>query len=100
MSIFRFEIENLQEILLSNGYYNKFIDKCIYNLKLSKIVSKVPNPLRNYFSFKYIFPEPPKLPERFSQIYNFTCGRCNVSDTGKIFRYMKVRVLEQQGMSP
>ena len=29
MSKFRFEIEKLKEILLSNGYSIKFIDKCI-----------------------------------------------------------------------
>ena len=29
MSKFHFEIEKLMEILLSNGYSNKFIDKCI-----------------------------------------------------------------------
>ena len=29
MSKFHFEIEKLKEILLSNGYSNKFIDKCI-----------------------------------------------------------------------
>ena len=29
MSKFHFEIEKLNEILLSNGYSNKFIDKCI-----------------------------------------------------------------------
>ena len=29
MSKLRFEIEKLKEILLSNGYSNKFINKCI-----------------------------------------------------------------------
>ena len=29
MSKFHFEIEKLKEILLFNGYSNKFIDKCI-----------------------------------------------------------------------
>ena len=29
MSKFHFGIEKLKEILLSNGYFNKFIDKCI-----------------------------------------------------------------------
>ena len=29
MSKFQFEIEKLKEILLSNGYSNNFIDKCI-----------------------------------------------------------------------
>ena len=36
MSKFHFEIEKLNEILLSNGYPNKFIDKCI-----SKFMNKL-----------------------------------------------------------
>ena len=36
MSKFHFEIEKLKEILLSNGYSNKFIDKCI-----SKFMNKL-----------------------------------------------------------
>ena len=36
MSKFHFEIEKLKEILLSNGYSNKFIDKCI-----SKVMNKL-----------------------------------------------------------
>ena len=36
MSKFHFEIEKLKEILLSNGYSGKFIDKCI-----SKFMNKI-----------------------------------------------------------
>ena len=36
MSKFHFEIENLNKILLSNGYSNTFIDKC-----LSKFMDKL-----------------------------------------------------------
>ena len=143
MSKFHFEIEKLKEILLSNGYSNNFIDKCISKFmnklyikkpvmltvpkkqlylvlpfmgKMSalvksglarslhkrlpfctvKIVFKTSNRLKNYFSFKDVVPEP----LRFCQIYNFTCGSCNASYIGKIFRHMKVRVSEHQGVSP
>ena len=143
MSKFHFEIEKLKEILLFNGYSNKFIDKCIskfmnklyikkpvmltvpkkqlylvlpYMGKMSalvksglarslhkrlpfckvKIAFKTSNRLKNYFSFKDVVPEP----LRSCQIYNFTCGSCNTSYIGKTFRQLKVRVLENQGVSP
>ena len=142
MSKFHFEIEKLKEILLSNGYSNNFIDKCISKFmnklyikepviltvprkqlylvlpfmgKMSalvksglarslhkrlpfckvKIVFKTSNRLKIYFSFKDVVPEP----LRSCQIYNCTCGSCNASYIGKIFRHMKVRVSEQQGLS-
>ena len=41
MSKFHFEIEKLQEILLSNGYSNKFIDKCISKF-MNKLYIKKP----------------------------------------------------------
>ena len=136
MSKFHFEIEKLKEILLSNGYSNKFIDKCISKfmnkLYIKKpvmltvpkkqlylmsalvksglarslhkrlpfckvrVVFKTSNRLRNYFSFKDVVPEP----LRSCRIYNFTCGSCNASYTGKTFTHMKVRVSEHQGVSP
>ena len=143
MSKFHFEIEKLNETLLSNEYYNKFIYKCILKFmnklyiknsvmltvpekqlylllpfmgKMSalvksglarslhkrlpfckvRVVFKTSNRLRNYFSFKDVVPEP----LRSCQIYNFTCGSCNASYTGKTFRHMKVRVSEHQGVSP
>ena len=136
-------LERVKEILFSNGYSNKFIDKCIskfmnklyikkpvmltvpkkqlylvlpYMGKMSalvksgparslnkrlpfcnvRIIFKTSNRLRNYFSFKDVVSEP----LRSCQIYNFTCGNCNASHTGKIFRHMKVRVSEHQGVSP
>ena len=61
-----------------------------------RVVFKTSNRLRNYFSFKDVVPEP----LRSCQIYNFTCGSCNASYTGKTFRHMKVRVSEHQGVSP
>ena len=138
MSKFHFEIEEiLKEILLSNGYSNKFIDKCIFKFmnklyinkpvmltvpkkqlylvlpfmgKMSALVKsglarslhkrlpfckvKIPfktsNLLKSYFSFKDVLPEP----LRSCQIYNFTCGSCNVSYICKTFRHSKVRVWE------
>ena len=50
-----------------------------------RIVFKTSNRLRNYFSFKDVVPEP----LRSCQIYNFTCGSCNASYTGKTFRNIK-----------
>ena len=41
MSKFHFEIEKLKEILLSNGYFNKFIDKCISKF-MNKLYIKKP----------------------------------------------------------
>ena len=61
-----------------------------------KIVFKISNRLKNYFSFKYVVPEP----LRSCQIYNFMCGSYNASCIGKTFRHMKVRVSECQGVSP
>ena len=41
MSKFHFEIEKLKKILLSNGYFNNFIDKCISNF-MNKLYIKQP----------------------------------------------------------
>ena len=41
MSKFHFEIEKLKEILLSNGYSNKFINKCISKF-MNKLYIKKP----------------------------------------------------------
>ena len=41
MSKFHFEIEKLKEILLSSGYSNKFIDKCISKF-MNKLCIKKP----------------------------------------------------------
>ena len=60
-----------------------------------EIAFKTSNRLKNYFSFKDFVSEPLCS----CQIYNFTCGSCNASYIGKIFMYMKVRVLEHQGVS-
>ena len=61
-----------------------------------RVVFNTSNRLRNYFSVKDVVPEP----LRSCQIYNFTCGSCNASYTGKTFRDMKVSVSEHQGVSP
>ena len=61
-----------------------------------KIAFKTSNRLKNYFSFKDVVPEP----LRYCQIYNFTCGSCNASYSGKNFRHVKVRVSEHEGVSP
>ena len=60
------------------------------------IVYKTSKGLKNYFSFKDIVPKP----LRSCQIYNFRCGSCNASYTGKAFRHMKFRVSKHQGVSP
>ena len=44
MSKFHFEIEKLKEILLFNGYSNKFIDKCI-SIFMNKLYIKKSNML-------------------------------------------------------
>ena len=62
----------------------------------AKIAFKTSNRLKNYFSFKDVVPEP----LRYCQIYNFTCGSCNASYSGKNFRHVKVRVSEHEGVSP
>ena len=41
MSKFHFEIENLNEILLSNGYSNTFIDECLFKF-MNKLYVKKP----------------------------------------------------------
>ena len=67
-------------------------------LSFSKVKSflKISNRLKNYFSFKYVVPEP----LRSCQIYNFMCGSYNASCIGNTFRHMKVRVSECQEVSP
>ena len=40
MSKFHFEIEKFKEILLSNGYSNKFIDKCIWKFMNELYIKK------------------------------------------------------------
>ena len=61
-----------------------------------RMVFKTSNRLRKYFGFKDVVPEP----LCFCQIYNFTCGSCNASYTGKTIKHMKVRVSEHPGVSP
>ena len=61
-----------------------------------RIVFKTSNPLRNYFGFKDVVPEP----LHSCQINNFTYRNYNASYTGKTFRHMKVRVSEHQGVLP
>ena len=61
-----------------------------------KIVFKISNRLKKYFSFKDVAPEPLCS----WQIYNFTCVSCNASYIVKTFRHIKVRVSEHQGVLP
>ena len=61
-----------------------------------KIVFKTSNRLINYFSFKDLVHEP----LHSCQIYNFTCVSCNASYIVTIFRHMKVKVSEHQGVPP
>ena len=40
------------------------------------------------------------MPLKSCQIYKYTCRDCNASYIGKTFRHLKVRVSENQGVSP
>ena len=60
-----------------------------------KIGFKTSIHLENCFSFKDVVSEP----LRSCQIYNFMCGSYNASYIGKLFRHIKVRVSEHQGVS-
>ena len=128
MSKFHFETEKLKEILLSNGYSNKFINKCISKFmnklyikkpvvlrvpkkqldlalpfmgKMSALVkSGLVRSLHKRLPFYFSFKDVVPDPLRSCQIYNFTCRSCNASYIDKSFRHMKVRVSKHQGVSP
>ena len=61
-----------------------------------RVIFKSTNRLKSYFNFKDVLPEP----LRSCQVYKFKYGSCSASYTGKIFRHLKVRVSEYQGVSP
>ena len=61
-----------------------------------RFIFKSTNYLKSYFNFKDVLPEA----LRSCQIYNFMCGSCSTSYTGKTFRHFKVGVSEHQGVSP
>ena len=73
---------------------SKALQKYLPFCKL-RVIFKSTNRLQSYFNFKDVLPEP----LRSCQIYKFTCGSCSASYTGKIFRYLKVRVLEHRDVS-
>ena len=64
--------------------------------KTMRVISQTNNRLRNYFHFKDSVPET----LRSSLIYNFSCGSSTASYIGKTYGHFKVRVSEQQGVSP
>ena len=137
------EVDKLKNILSTNAYPQKFIDKCIQKFlnitffqrlqiptvpkkeliiillylgkmfqivktRLTKtmnkhmkfcqlrVISQTNNRLRNYFHFKDSVPET----LRSNLIYNFSCGSSTASYIGKTYGHFKVRVSEQQGVSP
>ena len=82
--------------LVKSGLARSYINVYLFVKIKVKIAFKTSNRLKNYFSFKDVVPEP----LRYCQIYNFTCGSCNASYSGKNFRHVKVRVSEHEGVSP
>ena len=77
----------------------KRLKRCIskrLNFCKLKIIFETGNRLKNYFRFKDLVPE--TLQSNF--IYKFKCGSCIASYYSKIYRHMKVRVSEHQGVSP
>ena len=80
-------------------YQQKRLNRCISKrLKFCKlkIIFQTGNRLKNYFRFKDRVPE--TLQSNF--VYKFKCGSCTASYYGKTYRHMKVRVSEQQDLSP
>ena len=77
----------------------KRLNKCIStHLKFCKlkIIFQTGNRIKIYFRYKNRVSE--TLQSNF--VYKFKCDRCSASFYGKIYRHMKVRVSEHQGMSP
>ena len=70
---------------------NKYIKFC----KL-RVIFQFNNRLKSYFCFKDFVPEL----LRSSLIYKFLCGSCTATHIGKIYRHFKVRVSENQRVSP
>ena len=70
---------------------NKHIKFC----KL-RVIFQFNNRLKSYFRFKDFVPEL----LRSSLIYKFLCGSCTATHIGKIYRHFKVRVSENQRVSP
>ena len=74
---------------------NRCICKRLKFCKL-KITFQTGNRLKNYFRFKD--PVPETLQSNF--VYKFKCRSSTASYYGKTYRHMKVRISEDQGMSP
>ena len=77
----------------------KRLNKCIStHLKFCKlkIIFQTGNRIKIYFRYKNRVSE--TLQSNF--VYKFKCDSCSASFYGKIYRHMKVRVSEHQGMSP
>ena len=74
---------------------NRCIGKRLNFCKL-KIIFQTGNRLMNYFRFKDCVPE--TLQSNF--VYKFKPGSCTASYYSKTYRHMKVRISEQQGVSP
>ena len=68
------------------------------NMKFSKfrVIVQTNNKLRNYFIFKDFVPET----LRSSLVYKFSYRSCTVSYIGYTYRHFKVRVLENEDVSP
>ena len=61
-----------------------------------RVTFQTNNRLTNYFRFKDSVHET----LRSNSIYKFSCGSCTTSYICKTYRHFKVRVSEQQGVSP
>ena len=68
------------------------------NMKFGKfrVIVQTNNKLRNYFIFKDFVPET----LRSSFVYKFSCRSCTVSYIGYTYRHFKVRVSENEDVSP
>ena len=79
-----------------SGVITTGLSKALKKRVKLRVIFKSTNRLKSYFNFKDVLPEP----LRSCQVYKFTCRSCSASYTGKIFRHLKVRVSEHQGVSP
>ena len=78
-----------------NTRLTKTMNKHIKFCKL-KVIFETNNRLRNCFHFKDSVPET----LRSNLIYKFAWGSCTASYIGKTYRHFKIRVSEDQGVSP
>ena len=86
-------LENISSV--TKKRLNRSISKRLKFCKL-RIIFQTGDRLKNYFRFKDRVPE--TLQSNF--VCKFKCGSCTTSYYGKTSRHMKVRISENQGVSP